>query len=125
MSRYAWLRDGRPDTGGGAGPPDPVSDLCCRPSQIPKLQREGINLEVRSILNANQMLLAKEQATLDLSNWDEDLIAKVGEVVVVVGRGVSVGGQRASAGTGVPLHESMYVAQSHAAGVGCEPGRDD
>ncbi|KAK2078870.1 hypothetical protein QBZ16_002560 [Prototheca wickerhamii] len=43
---------------------------------IPKLQREGINLEVRSILNANQMLLAKEQATLDLSNWDEDLIAK-------------------------------------------------
>lgn len=65
--------------GGWGRAPDPVSDLRGRPSQIPKLQREGINLEVRSILNANQMLLAKEQATLDLSNWDEDLIAKVGE----------------------------------------------
>ncbi|KAL6766130.1 HSD1 [Auxenochlorella protothecoides x Auxenochlorella symbiontica] len=43
---------------------------------IPKLEREGISLEVRSILNSQQMLLAKNTPSIDLSNWDDEVIQK-------------------------------------------------
>lgn len=47
-------------------------------AQIPKLKREGITLEVRSILNSYQMMLAKNSGPLDLSRWDEDFLTEVG-----------------------------------------------
>lgn len=45
--------------------------------QIPRLKNKGINLEVRGIMDSQQMLLAAEGDKLCLDTWGDDLLSKV------------------------------------------------
>ncbi|KDD75490.1 homoserine dehydrogenase [Helicosporidium sp. ATCC 50920] len=44
--------------------------------QIPRLKNKGINLEVRGIMDSQQMLLAAEGDKLCLDTWGDDLLSK-------------------------------------------------